>query len=219
VIPISLEDGLTPLSHDPSSDDDFVEAHEAIDNKELEFLEIRHLLPTTIRNLDLLVLPLSFLPDCCAFPLLILDEYETMENIFNMGLKGRSGTVFLMGQPSIGMRLGLLCKSSDLMVTPGKTSFLYVLLIKWLLHSQPTFFQTIWGNVFCASHFVWKILDLTAEVNIKDLQDPSDVVALVDADGEQSIHRPHPLLMHSLTTFTSLWPLLTTLKAENDSNN
>jgi hypothetical protein len=89
------------------------------------------------------------------------------------------------------------------MVTPGKTSFLYVLLIKQLLRGQPTFFQTIGGNVFYTSHFMQKILDLTAEVNIEDLQDPSDVVALDDADGKQSIHRPRPLLMHSLTTFAS----------------
>jgi hypothetical protein len=64
-----------------------------------------------------------------------------------------------------------------------------------------------------------KILDPTAEVNVEDLQDPSDIVTLVDADGKQSIHRPHPLLMCSLTTFTSSWSLFATPKAENDSNN
>jgi hypothetical protein len=82
--------------------------------------------------------------------------------------------VCLTGQPGIGMRLGLLYKSSDPMTTPGTTSFLYILLIKRLLRGQPTFFQTMRGNVFYVSHTVGKIPDPTADVQFEDeLQDPS----------------------------------------------
>lgn len=118
-----------------------------------------------------------------------------MEKIFDGGLKGRSGSVFLTGQPGIGTRFGLPCRSSDQMICTGKTSFLYVLLIKRLLRGQPTFFQTLGGNVYYVSAAVEKIEDPDREVTKHDeLQDPSDVVALVDADGRKEIHTPRGVL-------------------------
>ena len=178
-----------------NADDDCGEDDETPDATHLEFSEIERFLPTTIRYLDLSALDLSSKPDRCTFPLLIRKEYETMEKIFDRGLKGRSGSVFLTGQPGIGTRFGLPCRSSDQMICTGKTSFLYVLLIKRLLRGQPTFFQTLGGNVYYVSTTVEKIEDPEREVTIRDdLQDPSDIVALVDADGREEIHTPRPVL-------------------------
>jgi hypothetical protein len=82
-----------PILRSSTHDDDFIEANDALDDTGPEFSAIRHFLPTTIRYMDLSALPLSALPVCCGFPLLIREEYETMENLLNMGLKGSSGSV------------------------------------------------------------------------------------------------------------------------------
>jgi hypothetical protein len=181
---------------DQNADDDCGEDYETPDATHREFSEIECFLPTTIRYLDLSALDLSSKPERCTFPLLIRKEYETMEKIFDGGLKGRQGSVFLTGQPGIGTRFGLPYRSSDLMICTGKTSFLYVLLIKRLLRGQPTFFQTLEGNLFYVSTAVTKIKDPERELTIRDqLQDPSDVVALVDADGREEITWPCGVLM------------------------
>ena len=214
-LPISLDHDLTtpadlqtciPTTADATAgamsveslEDDFGEEDETLDDTNPEFSEIEYFLPSKIRYLDLSELPLSSVPDRCNFPLLIRDEYETMENILNVGLKGRSGSVFLTGQPGIGTRLSLPCKSSDQIMTTGKTSFLYMLLIKRILHGQPTFFQTLGGSVYYISDMVQKIDDPEREVTIEDKnQDPSDIVALVDADCKTGIHTPRTILLCS----------------------
>jgi hypothetical protein len=71
-----------------------------------------HKNPLYMASMKLPLLPLSSMPDRCEFPLLIQDEYETMEEILNRGQKGREGSVFLTGQSGIGMKLGLSCKWS-----------------------------------------------------------------------------------------------------------
>jgi hypothetical protein len=176
---------------DQNADDDCGEDDETPDATHPELSEIERFFPTTIRYLDLSALGLSSKPDRCTFPLLIRKEYETMEKIFDRGLKGRSGSVFLTGQPGIGTRFGLPCRSSDQMICTGKTSFLYVLLIKRLLRGQPTFFQTLGGDVYYVSTTVKKIKNPEGEVTIHDqFQHLPDIVALVDADGRKEITWP-----------------------------
>jgi hypothetical protein len=84
------------------------------------------------------------------------------------------------------------------MITTGKTSFLYMLLIKRLLCGKPTFFQTMGGTVYYVSDVVQRIDEPDVEARIIDpLQDASDVVALVDADGKSDMHTPHCILLYA----------------------
>lgn len=89
-----------------SREDDFDDSDETLDGTNLELWDIERFFPTRIKYLDLSAIPYLSRPDRCPCPLLIRDEYETMEKILNAGLKGRQGSVFLTGQPGIGMRFG-----------------------------------------------------------------------------------------------------------------
>jgi hypothetical protein len=73
-----------------------------------------------------------------------------------------------------------------------------VLLIKRLLHGQPTYFQTLGGSVYYISTKVLHVVKPDAEIRIvDDLLDPVDVVALVDADGRLGVHTPCNILLSS----------------------
>lgn len=78
------------------------------DSDEDESADISHFLPATIKYLDLSALPRSSWPTRCQFPLLIRNEYDVMEELLIDNPKGRRGSVFLTGQPGIGMRLRFL---------------------------------------------------------------------------------------------------------------
>jgi hypothetical protein len=84
------------------------------------------------------------------------------------------------------------------MITTGKTSFLYLVLITRLLHAKPTFFQTIGGSVYYISaQGVLKIPDPDADVRITGIGSDDDVVALVDADGQGAFIAPRNVLISS----------------------
>jgi hypothetical protein len=84
------------------------------------------------------------------------------------------------------------------MIFTGKTSFLYMLLIKRLLGRQPTFFQTSGGSVYYVADVVSRVEDPKKELTFHDdLQDPFDTVALVDADGSEDQNAPCPVLLCS----------------------
>ena len=73
-----------------------------------------------------------------------------------------------------------------------------MLLIKRLLHGQPTFFQTHGGLVYYISAEVLQVVESNADARIiNKLQDPSDVIALVDADDLFGVHSPCDILLSS----------------------
>jgi hypothetical protein len=94
--------------------------------------------------------------------------------------------------------LAFSCIPSDQIITTGKTSFLYLVLIIWLLHAKRTFFQTMGGSVYYISaQGVLKIPDPDGDAPINGIGPEDDVVALVDADGQGSVVSPRNVLFCS----------------------
>jgi hypothetical protein len=92
-------------------EDETGEGDETSNDLNPDVTDILRFLPTRMRYLDLSMIPFSSLPTRCPFPLFIREEYGIMADLMDNGLPGQRGSVFLTGQPGIGMRVGFLMHS------------------------------------------------------------------------------------------------------------
>jgi hypothetical protein len=130
--------------------------------------------PCKIRYMDLTVLKLKYQP---RVPLLMLvrSEWDLMTEEFRRCPKGVDGSVVITGQPGIGQQFTPYYGDSLSNSPQGKTCFLYYSLVLRLIGSEHTVLQDQHGSVFL----------ITDQVRNEGSVEGSDVLALVDADGDK----------------------------------
>ena len=177
----------------PGRNDDVVGMEQTEDGEDNEGLddELRSFFPATIHYLDLSSLKLSNPPRRLPLPLLIRDEYNVISKLLDDLPKDNSGSAIVSGQPGIGDFLSifrfLLSNLTWCDKTSGKTAYIHLKMIEYMIQRRPFIYQTLDGDVY-------EVSDTCVSID-KHWSPTAPITAFLDADSDSFTLRPflnHP---------------------------
>lgn len=121
--------------------------------------ELHSLFPTTLEYLDLHSLGLKKLPPRMPSLLLIRQEYKVLSEMLDGLPTEAAHSTLITGQPGT-----------------GKTSYLYLHLVKCMIAGTPCLFQTFDGPVYHVSEFITEVRHWSGE----------PIIAICNANGDTS---------------------------------
>jgi hypothetical protein len=191
----------SPSPVPPGNDDETVGMEQTEDGEDSDGLddELRSFFPATIQYLDLSSLELSNPPRRLPLPLLIRQEYNVISKLLDDLPKDNNGSAIVSGQPGIGDFLSIfkffLLNLTWCDKTSGKTAYIHLKMIEYMIERRPLIYQTLDGDVYevsdtCVS--IGKHWSLTAPIT-----------AFLDADSDT--FKLQPFLNHPYVQLISAW--------------
>ena len=171
-----------PLPVPPGRNDDVVGMEQTEDGEDDDSLddELRSLFPATIHYLDLSSLELSNPPLRLPLPLLIRQEYNFISKVLDDRPKNNKGSVIVSGQPGIGDLLSIfnlfLSNLTWCDKTSGKTAYIHLKMIEYMIERRPFIYQTLDGDVY-------EVSDTLVSID-KRWSPTAPITAFIDADSD-----------------------------------